>query len=101
MALPRSQLSEHPRDPAEDLHVFGVDGVERVVLRLEPHATVLEEETIDGGLVRGLVLTRERGIDIAVARVLSDLHYHAVVIEGPDVPQLIASFALGDDVVHI
>src|SRR5262249_24891985 len=65
-----TSISERPEDSdhaAEYLDVLGVDGLERVVLGLEPDASVLAVEGLDGRLVRGLVVTRERDHDLAVA----------------------------------
>ena len=51
--------------------MLGVKRLERAVLRLEADSTVLlAMERLDGGLVRGLVLSDERDDDIALARVI-------------------------------
>src|SRR6185312_17318277 len=62
-----SEAPEHPHDLAEDLHVVGVDRLERGILRLQPHAAVgLAVEGLHGRLVRRLVLAGERDDDVAV-----------------------------------
>src|SRR5207247_1642874 len=65
-----SQRPEHPDHLAEDLDVRRADRLVGRVLRLQPDASVLAEEPLDGRLVRGLVLADERDDDVTVARVL-------------------------------
>ena len=54
----RSQLTEDPHHPSQDLDVVGVDRLERRVLRLQADAAVLAIEGLDGRLVGGLVSAR-------------------------------------------
>src|SRR4051812_40105257 len=76
-----SECPEEPHDLAEDLHVLGIDRLERCVLRLEAHAAVLAIERLHRGLVGRLVVTGERDDDVAVAGVLRPAHHDEVAVE--------------------
>src|SRR5712691_1703250 len=67
---PSSKAPEYPGDLAENRDVRCVDRLERVVLRLQPHALVLAEEARHRRLVRRFVVSDERDHDLAVPSVL-------------------------------
>src|ERR1700693_3070913 len=87
------ELPEDSDHLAENLDMLRVDGLERVVLRLEPDAAVVAEETLDGGLVRRLVFARKRDDDVAVLRILLPADDHDVAVEDACVDHRLALHA--------
>src|SRR5262245_59024975 len=84
------ELAEDSDHLAEDLDVLRVDGLEGVVLRLEPDAAFLAEEALEGRLVGRLVVAGQSHHDVAVARVLPPLDDRNVPVEDACVDHRVA-----------
>src|SRR5712692_1452310 len=79
---PSSKAPEYPGDLAENRDVRCVDRLERVVLRLQPHALVLAEEALHRRLVRRFVVSDERQrMQLAVGPELNRLGGGAAVLQ--------------------
>src|SRR5204862_7341987 len=88
-----SKGAEHAGHLADDLHVIGVDRLERRVLGLQPDPPALVEEALDRRLVDSLVCTGQPHADVAVLGALLPLHDDDVSVADPRLAHRVALHA--------